>query len=399
MKKIIFITLFAFLFQVGFTQKLSDEAFISLLTIEQGTELYSAFGHSAIRICDPQQNMDIAFNYGTFDFNTPGFYMKFVKGELDYMLSVGQTKYFMIYYKEEQRSVFEQKINLTQNEKQEVFDFLRNNALPENKFYRYDFFYKNCASVIRDIFENQFGDKLVFNQKDEEFTFKDLLHQYLKNNDWGKFGIDLLLGLRSDKKAPTRDYMFLPDYLMYAFDSAEINDNGENRPLVYERNQLYKAENKDTNQGFFTPKYLVWIFFIIIQLLTIWAVKKKKMFWGLDFVLFFIAGIGGLILFLAWFFTFHTVMTSNLNIIWLLPTHFFFAFYMLFNRKSEIFRIYLIVTAVFNALLLVGWGLIPQELNVWFFPIILSLLIRQLYLVYFDKYFKNPAPKTACKSC
>ncbi|MGB5383353.1 MAG: DUF4105 domain-containing protein, partial [Lutimonas sp.] len=65
---------------------LSDEAEISVITCGPGSELYSTFGHSAFRILDPKRNLDKVYNYGTFNFETPNFYAKFVRGKLLYEL-------------------------------------------------------------------------------------------------------------------------------------------------------------------------------------------------------------------------------------------------------------------------------------------------------------------------
>ncbi|MFW6275429.1 MAG: DUF4105 domain-containing protein, partial [bacterium] len=132
-------------------QTLSDESEITLLTASPGDELYSVFGHSAVRVVDSINQLDMVFNYGTFDFNTPNFYLKFIRGKLLYKLSAYPTRYFILEYQSEGRALFEQTFNLTTNEKQRVYDFLMENAKPENAYYHYDFFYDNCATRIRDL--------------------------------------------------------------------------------------------------------------------------------------------------------------------------------------------------------------------------------------------------------
>ena len=118
MKKLIIILLLLasnFFSEAKTYLQLSDSAEVTLITCTPGTELYSIFGHSAIRIKDPVYLLDRVYNFGTFDFNTPNFYVKFVKGRLDYMLSTSKYKYFEYSYKVENRGVVEQKLNINQN--------------------------------------------------------------------------------------------------------------------------------------------------------------------------------------------------------------------------------------------------------------------------------------------
>jgi hypothetical protein len=152
------LTIFSILFLVttyqaiAQKQQLSDQAVISLITADPGEELYSLFGHSAIRVKDTVNNQDLVFNYGTFNFNTPNFYMKFTRGKLLYMLSIQQFDRFKRSYEYEKRDLKEQILNLTQDQKQAIFQFLLWNYQPENRYYKYDFFFDNCATRIRDVF-------------------------------------------------------------------------------------------------------------------------------------------------------------------------------------------------------------------------------------------------------
>ena len=145
---------------------LTDSSVISLITISPGRELDSRFGHSAIRVHDPNLKLDVAFNYGTFDFNTPGFYLKFLRGKLLYFVNAERFDQMYHVYMRMNRSLKEQQLNLTLKERQEVFKFLIINYKPENRYYLYDFFFDNCSSRIRDVFKNILGSRLEF----EEYT-------------------------------------------------------------------------------------------------------------------------------------------------------------------------------------------------------------------------------------
>ena len=119
--------------------QLSNEAEISILTCSPGKELYSLFGHTAIRVRDPKAGMDEVFNYGTFDFDTPHFYLKFAQGLLPYQLSTTSFRNFMLSYQMEERSVYSQRLRLDSLQKQQLFDLLLENYRPENRSYLYNF--------------------------------------------------------------------------------------------------------------------------------------------------------------------------------------------------------------------------------------------------------------------
>ena len=209
-------------FQLTAQQKLSDKATISVLTCGPGSELYSAFGHSAFRVHDPILQLDKVYNYGTFDFNAPNFYFNFAKGKLIYQLSTSSFIRFIREYQYENRWVKAQELNLTTADAQKVYDFLENNAKPQNKYYRYDFFYNNCATKLETIIQQVLKNKVNFsyNYIKTNKTHRDLIADYTHNFKWAKFGIDLALGSVIDKKAKKKDYNFLPAYIFKTFKHA-----------------------------------------------------------------------------------------------------------------------------------------------------------------------------------
>jgi len=386
MKKI-FLAVFLSIFSItGFSQKLSENASISLITIAPGNDLYSVFGHTAIRVQDSVLQIDKAYNYGTFDFDDPNFYVKFVKGDLNYMISDGNFQYFLQYYISENRSVTEQKLNLSQLQKQQLFDFLEWNLLPENKFYLYDFFFQNCATVVRDVFEKQLSGSISFRAEDKNYTFRNMLHQYLgEDKEWNKLGIDLILGARADKIATPREYMFLPDYLMYATQTARLKTDSATFDFAQKSETLFQSQKQEISSQLPKPVTVFWLLFAGYVLVTIWGFVKKKRLYGFDFVWLLGAGIGGFILFFAWFFTNHTITVNNYNLIWLLVTHFVFAFFLFGKKKSGFYKGYLLINGSLNVLLLLLWFVIPQELNSWIIPLVLTFAQRFFYLYFFDK--------------
>ncbi|MEJ7681804.1 MAG: DUF4105 domain-containing protein [Segetibacter sp.] len=190
---------------------------ISILTCSPGKELYSTFGHSAIRLTDKYRNIDIVYNYGTFDFNDTGFYMKFIRGQLSYSLSVENYTDFLESYKQEKRSVYEQVLDLNCFQKQGLEKALEQNMLAENRYYRYNFITDNCTTRIRDLLLNTIasvaiGKKII----PINTTPRKMIHSYLRKGGklWSELGIDILLGSTIDRALSTQEAMFLPEYLM-----------------------------------------------------------------------------------------------------------------------------------------------------------------------------------------
>ena len=219
-----------FLFLAFFTTVPTSAATykISLLTCDPGDELYSTFGHSAIRVVALESGQDLVFNYGTFDFNTPFFYIKFIRRTLDYQLSLTTTDNFLREYNYFKRNVREQELNLSPEQSQAIVAFLQNNYRPENRKYRYDFFFDNCATRITDMLESVLGQSLKWNYPTEsdEKTFRNLIDEYVYPLPWSDLGIDLALGAVIDREATEAEKAFLPDYLEEGLQLSEMDRKG-----------------------------------------------------------------------------------------------------------------------------------------------------------------------------
>ena len=179
-------------------QILSPEAEISVYTLGPfQAELYSAFGHSAYRVFDPVHEWDMIYNYGIFDFNQPNFYLNFAKGDPFYMLGVQHYEQFKNAAIGENRSIVQQVLNLNQEEKQNLYNFLQWNAQPENRNYYYNYIYDNCATKIRDVIDSLFVGQVQYDYSYviDGVTFRDLMDMYLEEQAWGDFGIDICLAI------------------------------------------------------------------------------------------------------------------------------------------------------------------------------------------------------------
>lgn len=369
------------------TRQLSDSAEISLLTCSPGEELYSVFGHSAIRVIDPDMKIDWVFNYGTFDFDTPNFYLKFSSGQLNYILSVTKYSRFVQSYFREERSVYEQVLNLTPAEKQKLFDALIINYKPENRYYRYDFFFDNCATRIRDIIiDNVEGQIKYVDPLEIDKSFRDYIHEYMNHTPWISDGLDLLLGVRTDRLASVSEQMFLPDYMMHYFNGAKIINNGKERNLVKGTNQVLKFEPAHSESSGITPSYLFWGLLIFGVILTYYEIRvRKKPLVFFTRILLFVSGAVGILLFYLWFLSLHGVTGQNYNLLWAIPINFFIAFLPLKILSSKIVKYWLAVTLASLTIQILAFPVISQDIPLSVIPFTFLMLIRIAYLLLYLK--------------
>jgi len=345
------------------------------------SQLYSAFWHSAFRIHDPEIEFDSIYNYGVFDFDNPDFYTDFAKGYLNYKLGVSATERFFYVYKYYNRSIVAQILNLTQQEKQQLFDFLEENKKPENRYYFYDYFFNNCATKIRDVIEEVFGDRITFHYDyaTEPHTIRDLVDLCIDYQPWGDFAIDLCLGSPIDRQAEPYEYMYLPFYVYEAFALATITRNDVAQPLVKDTRTIYTSREEKIERTFFTPALTFWLLFSLILLITLFEYFKGLSFWFVDVFLFAFMGLIGIVLALIWFATDHAAAANNYNLLWAMPLHLPAAILLLVRRNLHALKLYFLIIAALNVMLLLGWNLIPQEYHYAFVPIILLLTVRAFW--------------------
>jgi len=356
---------------------------ISLITCDPGDELYSTFGHSAIRVLDMDSGRDLVFNYGTFDFNTPFFYVKFTRRTLDYQLALTTFEQFLYEYNYFKRSVREQVLDLNPEQTTAIIDFLRINYEPENRKYRYDFFYDNCSTRIRNMMESVLGENLKWNDpaNAETKTFRNLIDEYVYPLPWSDLGIDLALGAVIDQDASEREKLFLPDYLSYAFDRATIVGDGPSRPLIRQENIIYDFPEREGNVNFLlSPYFLFWILAILFGVFTYIGFKRNRLYLGMDIGLLGVLGILGILVTYLWFFTAHSQTKSNWNILWAFPLH-FVGIYGLIKGKSWV-RNYLLAALILADLALVIWIFGIQSFHPSILPLILVLILRTNFLYY-----------------
>mgnify|MGYP001627251449 CR=1 FL=1 len=309
----------------GFAQQADSSACrlrISILTCGPGGELYSVYGHSAIRVIDSCHGYDVVYNYGTFNFSDPDFYWKFTRGKLDYYLNEESFDGFFRSYSREGRSVYEQVLSLSTEDAYRVYTFLKHNLVEENKYYRYDFLFDNCSTRIRDIFLNLFGRRFQYGYviRDDSMSFRTVLNHYERNLHWERLGINLLMSDQVDKKMNNNESMFLPDYLQRGFHAAKLDA----KPLIAQTLQLLPQqfyESKTSN----TPKRVFWALLLIVLLVSIMPNAKKYLIY-FDVLFFLLIGLLGCFMLFMWLATEHAVCANNLHLLWALPLHVLFAF-------------------------------------------------------------------------
>lgn len=369
----------------------ADPHQISLLTCDPGDQIYSVFGHSAIRVYNQETGEDLVYNYGTFDFDAPYFVVKFTQRTLDYMLNVTTFERFLYEYQYFQRNVREQILDLNPQQTAEIIQFLNINYLPENRFYRYDFFYDNCATRIRDLFEELLGKQLVWNDPAEpkEQTFRELIDEYVYPLPWYDLGIDLALGSVIDAKASEREKQFLPDYMEVAFARAQIEGDGPTRPLVKSSRTILQFPDRPSEGSLFNPYAIMWLVAIVFMVITYLGYKRKRLYIGFDATLFAVLGLIGLLVFVLWFFTFHSQTKWNWNLLWAFPMHLALVYGLLKKKVMPWVKKYLMFALIMADAAVLFWILGWQSFHPSLIPILLVLILRTNFLYYNLESFKK----------
>ncbi len=360
------------------TDPVSDDARFSLLTILPGDEIYSLWGHSAVRVHDPERGIDVSFNYGTFRFDRY-FLPNFLYGRLDYLLSVHDYEAALDAYRMQERPVIEQVLRLSPAQKDSLFHFLAVNAQPENRVYRYHFLYDNCSTRIRDALERSLGTSLRFgSEPDPGLTFRQLLDEALDETPFLDAGIDWLFGSPVDRIALPYETMFLPNYLMGAFDHAGINIDGAWEPLVVSTDTALWIPGYDEGGSRLPWAMIVmWILFFVGAALTVRGVMQGGgVIRLLDVPLFALVGLAGLLIVFLWFVSLHDVTENNWHLLWAWPTHLVAAAALMRRGAPLWLRRYLLVASVLALAAAAGSPLWNQWFHPALYPLMLLVALR-----------------------
>lgn len=376
MKKLIFPGLFMlFAGAMELSGQQSADTSVYLITCGPGTETYSVYGHSALRIVMKDMKRDWVYNWGVFDFETPNFGWKFAKGNLEYMLAVENLPSFLQVYYYEKRYVISQKLNLSPEETARLIALTNENLRPENLKYRYDFFYDNCSTRIRDLIEKAVGDKLLYqpDTEAEKPTFRAMVAKYQLSKPWLKFGIDLLLGLTVDREASYRNRMFLPADLQRELSETVIKRDGKMIPLLQNPDQILDFPAPAGRPGFLSSPAFVFTLFLILVVIVSTTLKKH---WALRWIDITIFGVFSLIALLMMFLNIiseHPQLRSNLNIIWLNPLVIVALVLAILKKEGRTwFRVLFFIETGF----IVAQYILPQYFNNAIIPLVFVLMLR-----------------------
>ncbi|MCV6628324.1 MAG: DUF4105 domain-containing protein [Flavobacteriaceae bacterium] len=380
-KNFLYLILLLFCF-FGYTQDdedLSNQAKISFITIGPGSNLYDSFGHSAIRIYDPEKDIDWAFNYGLFDFNQKNFYLNFAKGRMHYKLGMANYPQFLESYRKENRWVKEQELRLTQKQKLGFYDYLLFNVQPENAAYAYDPFFNNCATKLPEVAHWIIGDLNIKYRTPEGFqqkSFRKLMHDYIPRNTWGCFGIDIALGSVMDRKAKIKEHMYLPEYVFDFYTNSKL-PNGAS--IIQSTQQVLTSTRKAPESSFLgSPLFVMGLLGIIILFITYRDFKQNRHSFWLDKTLALITGLAGIILLWLWLATDHTNTQWNYDILWAFPLNILLVFAIGKKTKKWVAYYYKILLLLL-VLLSVHWFTEVQIFAIGLIPLLFALAIRYIY--------------------
>jgi hypothetical protein len=355
--------------------QVSSGAEVYLITCGPGTETYSLYGHSALRIVMQENQSDIVYNWGIFDFSTPNFAWKFAKGRLDYILGTESFQSFLQGYFHEQRYVYSQKINLEPEETEKLLGLIAENLRPENIKYRYDFFYDDCSTRIRDLLEKTIGKDLLYppGEKGEMPTFRELVGKYQSTKPWLNFGINLIMGSTADKKAIFRDRMFLPVDMMNGLSESVIRREGKMIPLLQNPARILDFDYSSVRPKFYySPVFIFTLLFILIAIISP-LIKTARINKLIDYFIYSVFSILAILMLFFNFFTDHQQMRWNLNILWLNP-FIIFCLISLICKKDGL-TWYRIVFYISVGFLLIHLFL-PQKFDTSVILLTIILLIR-----------------------
>lgn len=371
-------------FACSFSAGAQDRVRVSLLTCEPGTEIYALFGHTALRYEDPSRDIDWVFNYGVFSFNTPNFVYRFVKGETDYQLGIVPYRYFETEYALRGSSVYQQTLNLKPEEKLRLWQVLEENYLPQNRVYRYNFFYDNCTTRARDRIEQCIDGKIEYPEARSGLSFRGIVHQYTDGHEWEEFGIDLCLGAEADRPISGHEQMFAPFYMKEAAEKAVIvASDGTRRPLVLEETKVVDAKPEPAEPVLpFSPFAAGMILLLASIGIAAYYLHLRRIPHGWYVFLFAVQGLAGCVIAFLFFCSVHPTVGSNWLLALLNPLPLFYLPVLIYHAVKGKKEPYHLINFAYLTLFIILIPVLPQEFNSTVLPLALSLWVASAsYLI------------------
>ncbi len=370
-----------------------DTLRVSLITCAPGPEVYQLFGHTAMRVQRAGvDGFDMVFNYGVFSFSDD-FVFKFTQGHTDYVLAVYDFKYFLTDYVMRGSTVYEQELNLTHAERKTVFDMLCVNARAENRVYRYNFLFDNCATRPRDKVEDALavaGERVVYTDSDTLYTFRELIRYYAANYPWLTFGIDMALGGELDQTATWREHMFVPLLLQKACDEAVIvsESTSEARPLVCATTELFHSEEDPVlppTPWYLTPMACALLLLAITLFITWRDIRTGRLSKWYDTILSAVMTLSGLIIYFLVVFSEHPATSFNIHALWLTPLAIVPAVLPYIRKAMPIVKWYHILNMILLLLFVVLVLCDVQRIDYAVLPLVAVSALRSLNFVFYCK--------------
>lgn len=335
-----------FIFLIGFfavadadaqAYQLSPDAKVSVITCGLGNEMYSLFGHTAVRISDPVHNLDMVYNYGAFDFETPNFVLRFSKGDLQYFVTADRFQDFLYNYNYEQRTVLEQELNMTAAQKQALFDEFNVTLVSEKRFYTYKFIDRNCTTMVVDILNRTLGQNVIRKTDATEQTYREVLFPYFDNHFYEQLGTSIIFGSKVDRQA---DKIFLPIELWKSVNTAQ---NGR-LPLLKAQKTWFEFPVPETTDRWWNNPYTY------VGILLLIVVANSRIITAGYFVF---AGAIGLFFSVAGLYSYHGELAWNYNALLLNPVLLLLAYFIIRrNVKAQYVTSLIVIAGILIYLLL-----------------------------------------------
>lgn len=301
---------------------LSDNSRVSVLTCGTGNESYSLFGHTAIRISDPDNFIDIVYNYGAFDFNTPNFVVKFAKGDLQYFAAAHSYTDFINEYTYEKRAVYEQELNISQQLKQDLYTNLKTSLASGDSYYTYKFIDKNCTSMVVDIINKTLKTKAIVKTNNTDISYRSILYPYFDNHFYEKLGTSIIFGEKVDRLGTQ---IFLPFELLNSLKTAKLNNKN-----LTNKTQTILSFEPEIISSWWNNTYTYLLFLLIIVVLN--SKKLNKCY-------LIVMSLLGVFFVFVGFYSFHQELAWNYNILLFNPLLLVLVLLMNTNNSVYIYKL------------------------------------------------------------
>lgn len=364
---------------------ISDSAKFYLVTCEPGYAVYARFGHSGLRVYDPENNIDDVFHWGLFSFDTPNFIGRFISGNTDYEMGVFGTRYFMREYIERGSSVYAQELDLTSEQKQELWAKLWTNYHPDNRKYRYNFIYDNCATRPYQLITSTYDYKVSLTDNLQQTTYRNIINQYIPIGSILNTGINLIIGSDADKYIKTKESVAFPMYTMDALMHTNYITTEGLKPIVKGQEVMHNAKRKNFEVSQFVYYISIILPLLLVALCGFYTYKKKRYVPYFTQIMLLASGLVGIVICYLWFCSHHPLVDNNINILWCNPLNIILAILlfihhrkMLRNIKFILSLISFILSLIFLFVLIVN----IQATTLQIFAIWVLMLIVNFTVVY-----------------